>query len=376
MNWVFFVRGQESFFVEYALAGRIAANERVFAVGPSVSFIRSPASISLRKRISKPVDRGMEVYYQPIHFPIRAPVLGLLGQSLNSRLFRSEMQQLRADKPDVLCVRGPEQHSLIGSLRESLSVYYATDDFTVNLSGRPIPGEIEMERRLLEKVDRVVCITEDLAKRLSESVPRGKRPSFHIMPNFYDERRFNTEIDRSEPEGLRRIPQPRILLAGHISDRIDWGGLLAASRLRPDWSWVFLGRKADAFMEERIRQLGKKAFLCPKVPSEEVPAWMQYADACAIPYCLNSFTLASNPVKALEYLAMGAPVLSTRIPSLSRFDKAIYWVEEGNAESYAAALDIIMADSGKQELKAFRQQTVAQDRLQVRAQQFVSILGA
>jgi glycosyltransferase involved in cell wall biosynthesis len=372
MNWVFFVKD----FVEYTLSRRLAESERVVSVGPGVSFIRSPAAIRLRRRVSKLVDCRFEKHYQPIHFPVRAPVIGSACQILNSFLFRHEMRRLRLDRPDVLCVRGPEQHNLIGLLRESLSVYYVTDDFTVDLMGRPIPAEIDMERRLLAKVDSVICITEELAKRLRERAPHDTRPAFHVMPNFYDERLFDAGTDRLEPAGLHGIPRPRILVAGHISNRIDWEGLIAASSLRPEWSWIFLGRKADSMMEQKIQRLGRKGFLHPKVPSEEVPAWIQHADACAVPYCLNPFTLASDPVKALEYLAMGVPVLSTRVPSLSRFDRAMHWVEEGNAESYAAALDAIGAESGNPELKALRQQSVAAERLQLRAQQFISIIGA
>jgi glycosyltransferase involved in cell wall biosynthesis len=196
------------------------------------------------------------------------------------------------------------------------------------------------------------------------------------MPNFYDERVFNTGISRSEPAGLRDISRPRILVAGHISERIDWDGVIAASSLKPDWSWVFLGRVTEPRMEARLRQLGSRGFLLPGVSFQEVPAWVQYTDACAIPYRLNRFTLASDPIKAPEYLAMGAPVLSTRVPSLSRYSKAIYWVEEGKAESYVTALDAIHADLGKQELRAFRQQAAAPDSLEIRAKQFAAIIRA
>jgi glycosyltransferase involved in cell wall biosynthesis len=332
VNWVFFVRGEESHFIENSLAVRVAETDRV--------------------------------------------ILGPFCQALNTRLFRKEMRRFLMGRPDVLCVRSPEQHSFIGSLQESLSLYSASDDYTVNLEGQSIPGEIERERRLLEKIDQVFCVSEELANRLRERAPREKHLPIHIVPNFYNERVFNLTTIRLEPAALHDVPRPRMLVAGHISNRIDWDSIIAASSLKPDWHWVFLGRATEPLMEERIRQLGARGFLLPSVSFEEVPAWIQYTDACAIPYRLNAFTLASDPIKAPEYLAMGAPVLSTRVPSLARYDQAIYWVEEGNAESYVAALDAIQADLGKQELRAFRQQAAAADSLEIRAQQFAALIRA
>ncbi|MBN1566895.1 MAG: glycosyltransferase [Acidobacteria bacterium] len=376
MDWIFCVRGEGSHFIENSLAVRIAETDRVLAVNPSVSVLRSPSSIGIQKRIFKPDDSRVEIYYRPLHFPVRVPIMGPAFKSLNNRLFCREMGQLAKTRPDVFCVRSPEQYPLIGLLKEPLSLYSASDDYTVNLEGRPIPGEMERERCLLEKIDQVFCVSEVLANRLRERAPCGKHLPIHIVPNFYNERIFNLNTIRSEPAVLQGVPRPRILVAGHISERIDWDGITAVSSLRPEWHWVFLGRVTEPPMKERIRQFGPRAFLFPGVSFYDVPSWIQYSDACAIPYRLNAFTLASDPIKAPEYLAMGAPVLSTRIPSLSRFNKAIYWVEEGNAESYAAALDAIQADSGRQEVKMFRQKAVEADSLDVRAQQFAATIRA
>jgi hypothetical protein len=49
--------------------------------------------------------------------------------------------------------------------------------------------------------------------------------------------------------------------------------------------------------------------------------------------------LASSPLKAIEYLAMGAPVLSTRIPALQPYGDVIDWVDESCGKSYALGLD-------------------------------------
>jgi glycosyltransferase involved in cell wall biosynthesis len=84
--------------------------------------------------------------------------------------------------------------------------------------------------------------------------------------------------------------------------------------------------------------------------------------------------MASSPLKAVEYLAMGAPVLSTRIPSLECYDGAIEWVKEGDGESYAKALDEIANQAGKQEIRQLRRRVVSRDSWGGRVKQFREIV--
>ena len=374
MSWVFFVRGLEPCFVDNALARRVAETERLIAVGPNVSLLRSPGQLSFRKRLSKPPAESIEAYYRPLHFPARLPAVGAVCAKLKLSLFRREMGRILSDRPTIVCYNSPIQHNMVGVLEESLSVYYVTDDFTVDLQGGPIPGELEAEQDLLERIDLVICVSQPLAQLMRGRAPKGKHHAIHLLPNFYDERVFNPEMTYPEPEALRDVPCPRILVAGHISDRIDWDGIAAASKLRPDWSWVFLGRSSATSTEARIDQLAGRGILLPGVPYAAVPAWIQHSDACSVPYRLNRFTLSSDPVKAPEYLAMGAPVLSTRIPALSRFGEAVYWVEEGNGGSYAKALDAATERSGSHELRALRTLASVPDSLTARAHQFRTII--
>jgi len=374
VSWAFFVRGLEPSFVGNALAIRMAETQRVVAIGQNVSLIRSPSQLPFHKRVSQPPTTSIGAYYRPIHFPVRVPIAGTACERLNISLFRREMGQLLPDRPNIVCYDSPKQHSLIGVLREDLTVYYVTDDLTVTVQGTPIQGEWEMEQRLLNRVHLIVCINGSLAEKMRErTVHLGQIP-IHVVPNFYDERVFDPKITHPEPQPLRRVPRPRILVAGHISERIDWEGIITASRLKPEWSWVFLGRVADPGMEERVGWLEGRGTLMAGVPFAEVPAWIQHSDVCAVPYRLNPFTLASDPLKAPEYLAMGAATLSTRIPALARFEEAVYWVGEGNGESYARALDRVAQQSGNNRLGMLRRRAAAPDSLAARADQFRTII--
>jgi hypothetical protein len=127
-------------------------------------------------------------------------------------------------------------------------------------------------------------------------------------------------------------------------------------------------------MREKISALGRSNFYHPPVPVEQVPAWIKHCNACAVPYRLNPFTMASSPLKAVEYLAMGATVLSTRITSLESYDGAIEWVKEGDGESYVKALDKLLIQRRSNESIIFRQKTLAKDSWSVRVKQFREIV--
>jgi len=138
--------------------------------------------------------------------------------------------------------------------------------------------------------------------------------------------------------------------------------------------WVFLG-PADEGMKERIaRKFAKRGFYHPPVLVNDVPAWISHCDASAVPYRLNPFTLASHPLKAMEYLAMGKPLLSTRVPSLEGYDGVVEWVEEGVGKSYAQALDRILRQDGNPEIETMRMRAVADDSWDARVDQFRKIV--
>jgi len=106
-----------------------------------------------------------------------------------------------------------------------------------------------------------------------------------------------------------------------------------------------------------------------------MPALISHCDACAVPYRLNAFTLASNPLKGVEYLAMGAPVLSTRIPALQRYGPVIQWVEQGNGESYARALDNLKIELHNPSASAARRSAVSGDSHDDRVRRFLQIVS-
>ncbi len=379
-SWLFFADDNHPMSMRMVLGTRLAETDPAVIVEPSVSVRRSKRIPSFKNRIARITGTKAGWHYRPLHFPERIPGISRMMRGLNRHILQHEVGRLiPAYGKRIACFDSPAQYHLVKKLGEHQSVYLAIDDRTRTVWGEPIPGELEAERRLLGKVDLAVCVSEFLAERLRERMPAGRSIPIHVLPNGYDERLFVADRKWNAPAVLADFSGLKILVPGHISERIDWDGIMAAAQLRPEWTWLFVG-PIDPGLPEKIESFnlkisGRQQLVWKaSVPLAQMPAFISNCDVCAVPYRLNPFTMASSPLKGIECLAMGAPVLSTRIPALFRYGSAIQWVEQGDGESYARALDAMKAGLCNPAAAMARCMAVSADSHQARTGQFRLIL--
>ena len=365
-----------------AAAERLAEEETVVTIDQPVSVLGEKRIPPLERRSKKIEEFKACWHYRPLHYPEQFRGFGKIIRRINRGQLRRELDELvPRDTRRIICYDSPTQNHLVGKLGEDVNVYLAIDDRTLTVGGDVIAGEIEAERALLGKVDKVICVSEVLAGVLRSRIPGGRRLPVHVLSNGYDERLFDPERKLPEPPLLVGIPRPRIVVTGHVSERIDWEGVAGAVNARPNWTWVFVG-PADPEIPKKIGQFSvpttnrsngedsPRILWRGAVPVEEVPAWIGHSDACAVPYRLNAFTRASSPLKAIEYLAMGVPVISTRVPSLEQYAGAIQWIEEGDGDSYARGLDKIMVTRDDAARSAARRAAVTNESWAIKMNHF------
>jgi glycosyltransferase involved in cell wall biosynthesis len=381
--WVMFANDTHPTSMRSVLGMRLAETSPVVIIERSLSVLRTHRISSLDRRVSRIARTGWR--YHPLHFPERIPGLSSSATALNRMLLQRELNRLIPEGTTrIVCYDSPTQHHLVRKLGEHLSIYLAIDDRTRTVWGKPISGELEAEKLLLGKVNAVICVSEFLAETLKARIPAGRNIPVDVLPNGYDDRLFDPGRSYEKPPALANVSKPSILVAGHVSERIDWDGISAAARARPEWTWLFVG-PADRGLPKKIDLFGRSCIPChdsnsprllwkPPVPVEQMPALISHCDACAVPYRLNPFTLASSPLKGIEYLAMGAPVLSTRIPALQRYGSAIQWVEQGNGESYARALDHLKTEQRNSSAFEARRSAVSRDSHEDRVREFLQIV--
>ncbi|MGD2175098.1 MAG: glycosyltransferase, partial [Candidatus Brocadiaceae bacterium] len=166
----------------------------------------------------------------------------------------------------------------------------------------------------------------------------------HYVPHGVQWHLFRTAVDRClpEPEDLKSIPEPRLGFYGFLSDEwVDYGLLRRMAVERPDWHIVLIGRpKAGMDMdshapEPNIHWLGLKPF-------EELPAYTRHFQVGLVPFCVNSLTRHSNPLKLLEYLSGGLPVVTTDIPEVHTYEGLVHIAS--SREEFIAACEEALSE--------------------------------
>ena len=90
-------------------------------------------------------------------------------------------------------------------------------------------------------------------------------------------------------------------------------------------------------------------------PVDEIPARLAEADLGVVPTLRDDFTELLLPVKLLEYVHMGLPVVASRLPVIERyFGDDVLLAEPGDAASIAAAIEGVRADPVAAQTRAVR----------------------
>ncbi|MEV4759309.1 glycosyltransferase [Micromonospora sp. NPDC049559] len=178
------------------------------------------------------------------------------------------------------------------------------------------PGRIAHERRLGERVDRVVAQCRDEVDELARmGVPRQH---VVIVPSGVDERLFRPE----GPVVVRAPGRPRILSVGRLVERKGYQDVIRALRAVPDAECVIAGGPpasalpADPFAA-RLRRLadscgvGDRVHLVGAVPRDEIAAWYRSADVLVTAPWYEPFGLTP-----LEAMACGVPVVASAVGGL------------------------------------------------------------
>ena len=129
------------------------------------------------------------------------------------------------------------------------------------------------------------------------------------------------ESNVNMPDDLKNIPKPIAGYFGSITEANDKATFVYAAKNCPDWSFVFIGAVAGDYTElsrlKNVYFLGKKLY-------EEIPIYGKYFDVCFMGWVPHEWITNCSPIKALEYLALGKPVVcSSHIGELERYGQFV-----------------------------------------------------
>jgi glycosyltransferase involved in cell wall biosynthesis len=271
----------------------------------------------------------------PIMVPWFKPLLRRFNRFSLLRKYRKLC--CRHDLTDpILLTTFPYAVDFLKAVPDATRVYYCVDDF-LDYPGVNQADWARMEAELLDCIDGLVVTARTLARKRTNDCPL-----LHL-PHGVDFEHFQVAPAAAPVPELEALPRPMVGFFGLISSWVDQEVIADLSAHFPEVSFVLLGR-SEVGLE---RLAGRRNVHCLGfVPYAELPRYARYFDVGLIPFVLNRLTRAVNPVKLMEYLALGLPVLATRLPELEAIKGPIRLAE--TRDEFRAGLREVLARCGPQ----------------------------
>jgi glycosyltransferase involved in cell wall biosynthesis len=108
---------------------------------------------------------------------------------------------------------------------------------------------------------------------------------------------------------------------------------------RPDVVLAVVGCAVGSPTGRRLAALGPMVRLVPEIPFSDVPLYLAAADVVAVPQRLGPDTVGQVPAKIFDAMALGRPIVSTRVSMIPEIlDDSGVLVEPGDPAGLARAI--------------------------------------
>ena len=320
---------------------RMATANRVLWVDPAAPLPRGArrGTGSLRHVVD-----GLFVATPPARLPLRfeRPVAAV-NQTTRAMFVRRAARRLGLSSP-VLWLHDPDAAGQVRRLAPRISVAFLTDDHPTRHTfrshrGYRLAAMRARERELLRAVDLVIATSPELAE-----AKRAFNANCHCVMHGVDSQLLGAarRAETQPAPAVAALPAPVLGIVGQVNWRIDTALVADLARARPEWSLAFVG----PVWEPTRRALSgvPNLHLLGEVPQAELPRWIKPMAVGLIPYVLDEHTRQMHPLKALEYLAAGKPVVATALPALKAYWDHIEVV--GRSDEFARAIERALAEDG------------------------------
>ncbi|GAD89342.1 MULTISPECIES: glycosyltransferase [Vibrio] len=221
-----------------------------------------------------------------------------------SQQLRPILNELQFNNP-ILWTSLPTAADLCGHINDSSVVYYCGDDFG-SLAGVDHATVLEHESTLTDKADLILTASEAMQQRF----PACKTQLLRHGVNYP---LFNTP---TTPANDLPTGKPIAGFYGSLSTWLDYDLINQTAKALPNWNFVFIGH--NELNHNPFANLSNIHLLGPK-PHHELPRYCQHWDVSLLPFLLNEQIKACSPLKLMEYIACGTPIISTHFPAITPF---------------------------------------------------------
>lgn len=302
------------------------------------------------KSIFKFLNKAEDNLY--VYTPVLLPVFKTgFYFNLNKILFLVQMSFITAVlgiKKPVLFFSTPLYAFALSLISYSKSIYYYSDYYTayreLNNSSR---GYLEfLDGILYRNADSVFCASREIYSGL---ISKNNRKNIYYLPHAVDFEHFNSgrEKNNTLPHDIQSVKHPVIGYYGTLTDSNDWDIIDYCSKERPDYNFVFIGRKDMSLPQLESRPniffLGKKSY-------SKLPLYASHFDVCIMFWVRREWIKNSSPLKLNEYLALGKPVVSTFIEEVNSNYNDVVQIAE-TKEEFLEQLDKVLKSDNTEQIE-------------------------
>jgi len=252
---------------------------------------------------------------------------------------RKLMRRLALEYEDhIVWFYTPMALPLLQELHPRLVVYDCMDELALFKNA---PKQLmQRENAVLKAADIVFTGGPSLYR-----AKRERHPNVHCIPSSVDVMHFTQALDRTNSHPAHKdIPGPRLGFYGVIDERFDTELIGQLADAHPQWQIVLVGPivKIDPAalpQRENIHYLGQQ-------PYEALPYFLAGWDVCLLPFALNESTRFISPIKTLEYMAAGLPIVSTPVTDVADLYRDVVYIAD-DVPQFVAACEAALLESAE-----------------------------
>ncbi|GEM_PF-798570 len=276
-----------------------------------------------------------------------------LRQSIGEVLIWAESKQI------VSIVDHPFWHDIASVLPNGRFVYDCMDYHEG--FGNNAESLIQLEKRLLSEAELIITTSTWLDEFIPESTRRRT-----LIRNACDYKHFAQTPNTTYKDAVgRRV----IGYYGAIAEWFDLDLVEAVARQHPDCHVILIGSDT-VNAKAKLSKLQNVTFT-GEVPYGQLPYYLYGFDVCLLPFKTVPLTLATNPVKAYEYLCAGKPIVAVDLPEMTQFEGLVYTA--AGKDAFLLAVRTVLSQSEPKDLvqrrKLFAQGQTWQHRAEMLVQQ-------
>ena len=205
------------------------------------------------------------------------------------------------------------------------------------------------ERTIFRQAEKIFAASENIKNRVIEL--HGFSEKLVVLPHGVDYKHF---ADMPEVRHLSGLPRPIVGYFGSLTFTNDLD--IFEEIAKSGYTFVLIGQVLGDY--SRLRKYANVYFIGPK-PYKDLPSYAFDFDVCVMAWKPSSWIQNSNPKKTLEYLALGKPVVSIKIPQIElQFGDLIYFADD--PQQFVNQIERALKEDSN-ELRMKRMQTAAKN---------------